>query len=91
MILSSAATGTVQVSWEEPDEEPANYRISWAKIGKSYLTWTNFTDNVFPTVPFHTITGLDAGAEYKVKVRASYDGTAGDWSGEVTVTVARTG
>ena len=31
------------------------------------------------------------GVEYKVRVRASYDGAAGDWSGEVTIAVAGTG
>ena len=91
VTLSSATPGTIQVSWDAPDEEPANYRVMWAKVGEPYLTWTDSTGNAFPIVPSHTITGLEEGVEYKLKVRASYDGTAGDWSGEATVTVARTG
>ena len=91
VTLSSTTPGTIQVSWDAPDEEPANYRVMWAKVGEPYLTWTDSTGNAFPIVPSHTITGLEEGVEYKLKVRASYDGTAGDWSGEATVTVARTG
>ena len=91
VTLSSTTSGTIQVSWDAPDEEPANYRVMWAKVGEPYLTWTDSTGNAFPTVSSHTITGLEDGEAYKLKVRASYDGTAGDWSSEVTVTVARTG
>ena len=88
IILTSAAPGTIEASWVAPGEAPANYRISWAKAGESYLTWTDSSGNAFPTDPAHTITGLEAGEPYKVKVRASYSGTSGDWSGDVTITIA---
>ena len=88
IILTSTTPGTIEASWVAPSEAPANYRISWAKVGDPYLTWTNSTGNAFPTDPAHTITGLEAGETYNVKVRASYSGTAGDWSGDVTITIA---
>ncbi len=88
ITLTSSVPGTIHASWEEPSEDPANYRISWAKVGDDFLAWIDQTGNAFPTEPRHTITGLEGGEEYKVMVRASYDGTAGDWSGEVTITVA---
>ena len=88
IILTSTAPGTMEASWVAPSEAPANYRISWAKVGDPYLTWTDSTGNAFPTDLAHTITGLDAGETYNVKVRASYSGTAGDWSGDVTITIA---
>ena len=88
ILLSSAAPGTIQAAWEASGETPANYRISWAKTGESYLTWTDLTGNAFPTDPSQTITGLEEGETYKVKVRASYAGTAGDWSGDITITIA---
>ena len=88
ITLTSAAPGTIEASWVAPGEAPANYRISWAKAGESYLTWTDSSGNAFPTDPAHTITGLEAGEPYKVKVRASYSGTSGDWSGDVTITIA---
>ena len=88
VTLNSTVPGIVTVSWDAPDQTPANYRMSWAKAGEPYLTWTNPAGNAFPIVPFHTITGLEEGGEYRVKVRASYSGTSGDWSDEVTATVA---
>ena len=88
IILTSTTPGTIEASWVAPSEAPANYRISWAKVGDPYLTWTDSTGNAFPTDPAHTITGLEAGETYNVKVRASYSGTAGDWSGDVTITIA---
>ena len=88
IILTSTAPGTMEASWVAPSEAPANYRISWAKVGDPYLTWTDSTGNAFPTDLAHTITGLEAGETYNVKVRASYSGTAGDWSGDVTITIA---
>ena len=88
VTLNSTVPGIVTVSWNAPDQTPANYRVSWAKAGEPYLTWTDPAGNAFPTVPFHTITGLEEGGEYRIKVRASYSGTSGDWSDEVTATVA---
>ena len=72
----------------EPAEDPASYRISWARVGEPFLTWTDQSGNAFPTEPAHTITNLEEGRPYRVMVRASYGGTAGDWSDEVTITVA---
>ena len=88
ITLVSSQPGKIQGSWEAPSEAPANYRISWAKEGEDFKTWTDRSGNAFPTEPSYTITGLEEGEEYKVKVRASYSGTAGDWSGEVIITVA---
>ena len=88
VTLNSTVPGIVTVSWDAPGQTPANYRVSWAKAGEPYLTWTDPAGNAFPTVPFHTITGLEEGGEYRIKVRASYSGTSGDWSDEVTATVA---
>ena len=88
IILTRTTPGTIEASWVAPSEAPANYRISWAKVGDPYLTWSDSTGNAFPTDPAHTITGLEEGEAYKVKVRASYSGTSGDWSGDVTITIA---
>ena len=91
ITLASAQPGTIQASWEAPSETPVDYRISWAKAGEPYLTWTDLSGNAFPTDPSRTIADLEEGETYKVKVRARYGGSAGDWSGEITITVARTG
>ena len=91
LTLSSTESGVIEAVWNAPGETPADYRISWAKTGESFRTWTDLTGNAFPTGTSHTISNLDEGDEYKVKVRARYGGSAGDWSDEVTVTVAGTG
>ncbi len=88
ITLTADTPGTIQAAWEEPTETPANYRIAWAKVGENFLTWTDPSGNAYPTEPSYTITGLEAGEEYKVKMRASYNGTAGGWSGQATITVA---
>ncbi len=88
ITLTADTPGTIQASWEAPTEAPANYRITWAKQDEGYKTWTDNTGNAYPTEPSYTITGLEDGEEYKVKIRASYSGTSGGWSGEATITVA---
>ena len=89
ITLTSDTPGAIEAIWVTPSETPAGYRISWAQVGDPYLTWTDSTGNAFPTDPSRTITGLEEGIEYKAKVRATYGGTSGDWSGEITITVAR--
>ena len=89
ITLTSDTPGAIEAIWVTPSETPAGYRISWAQVGDPYLTWTDSTGNAFPTDPSRTITGLEEGIEYKAKVRATYAGTSGDWSGEITITVAR--
>ena len=92
LALASVQPGTIRATWDAPGETPRDYRVSWAKAGEAFLTWTNLSGNAFPAAPSYTITGLEEGEEYKVKVRARYDGGGpGDWSGVFTVTVAGTG
>ena len=87
VTLASTVPGVVEASWGAPAEEPKDYRIAWAKVGEGFRTWTDLTVNAFPTTTSHTITDLEEGAEYKVMVRARYDGGSGDWSDQHTVTV----
>ena len=91
--LASFQPGIINATWVEPrgasDNPPANYRISWTKAGESFLPWTDPAGNAYPTEPSYDITGLEEGGQYKVKVRASYSGKAGPWSGDVVVDVAR--
>ena len=59
----------------------------WAKSSEDYKTWTDTTGNAFPTSASHTVSGLDRGHEYKVKVRARYSNGSGPWSTEVQHTI----
>ena len=91
ITLSSTESGTIQITWDAPGETPRDYRVSWAKAGENFLPKSDRAGNAFTTSPGHTVTGLDEGEEYKVKVRARYNGGGpGDWSDIVTITVART-
>ena len=76
------------VTWSAPNETPNDYRISWARVGEDFLTWTDNLGNAFPTSPSYTITGLDQGVRYKVKLRARYGGTSGPWTEPVEAVVA---
>ena len=83
--LESTEPGELVVTWEAPTEAPTDYRVIWARVGESFLTWTDLSGNAYPTSPTSTVTGLDEGVRYKVKVRARYsgigDGRPGSWSG----------
>ena len=89
--LTSTEPGVIHASWNAPTESPEDYRVAWAKTGENFLTWRNSDGNAFPTDAQHSITNLEEGEEYKVKVRARYDsGGPGPWSDVFTVTVAST-
>ena len=90
IILNSTLPGVIDVAWDAPSEAPADYRLSWAKADAQFLTWTDLSGNAFPTDTSYKITGLEEDEAYKVIVRARYDGTSGDWSGEITITAAWT-
>ena len=85
--LSSNQPGELNAAWDLPQEAPDDYRIRWAKVGESYLTWTDSSGNAFPTGPSYTITGLVGGARYKVQVRPRYEEGPRPWSDEAEITV----
>ena len=88
VTLAINQPGELQASWDVPSETPHDYRISWAKVGESFPSWRDDHGNAYPTSPSYTITGLDEGVRYKVKVRARYNGSAGDWTEPFEVVVA---
>ncbi len=85
----STRPGELDVSWNAPSATPKDYRLSWARVGESFKTWTDTSGNAFPTSPSYTITGLDEGVRYKVKVRSRYEeDSPGAWSGPIRADVA---
>ena len=85
------SAGELIVSWDAPSPAPRDYRVSWAPEGESFKATSQTEWNAYPTTNQHTIAGLEAGASYKVKVRARYgsDGRS-DWSSIVYGTAAST-
>ena len=81
VTLQSNQAGVLEVSWDAPLAAPKDYRISWSLIGEKFPTWTDLSGNAFPTSPSYTISGLDEGVRYKVRLRARYEsGGPGDWT-----------
>ena len=62
-----------------------NYRVAWTPQGESFKSADRTNWNVYTTGTEHTVTGLDAGATYQVKVRTRYEGNQGSrWTDVVT-------
>ena len=80
--------GVLEVSWDAPSATPSDYRISWARADEDFLIWTDTSGNAFPTQTSYTITGLDEGVLYKIKLRARYNGSAGPWTEQAEVEIA---
>ena len=90
VTLTSPNPGELAITWEAPNRAPGDYRVTWKKSdGK----WPSYKDdntveggNAFPTGTSHTVSDLEEGTEYSVRVRARYhDGggnitESGPWS-----------
>ena len=90
VVASSDAPGVLTVTWDEASPAPSGYRVSWAQVGDPYRSWSDLSGNAYPSAESHTVGGLVAGAEYKVRVRARYFGNShwsGSWTEEVTVRI----
>ena len=95
--LASDTAGTIVVSWEIPSPAPSDYRVDWAKSSEAYTSWRVDAGHLYPagTATTVTIEGLEAGVEYKVRMRARYnagdyaeDPWSGPFTGDVLITVA---
>ena len=62
-----------------------NYRVAWTPQGESFKSADQTDWNTHTTGTQHIVTGLDAGASYKVKIRTRYEGNQGSrWTDVVT-------
>ena len=99
--LASPEAGNIQVTWTAPslpsDQTPSAYHVNWARDQEPYPDSTEATGYAEVTGVAHTLTGLEDGETYRVRVRARY-GTSSDngWNGPwteleiVSATPART-
>ena len=86
---ASDQAGVIALSWDAPSETPRDYRVNWGPVGQGFPSFRGDVGNAYPTSNSYTISGVDEGARFKVRVRARYDsGGPGDWSGVVEVDVA---
>ena len=92
LTVLSTAPHTLSITWNAADPEPSDYRVMWAKEGADPPTWRDKRRNAYPTTTSHTVTGLAAGKEYRLWVRARYnkgDYASSPWSGPFAKTTAR--
>ena len=81
LTLSSDSPSELTVSWDTPSPGPTDYRIDWAKSGENYQSYKVDEGHLYPegTATSATITDLEAGVEYQVRLRARYhDGEHAD-------------
>jgi hypothetical protein len=94
LSLSSDAAGELSVTWEAVSPAPTDYRLVWAKVGERFVSYKSAdaaTGNAYPVGESWTLSDLEAGAEYKVRVRARFDRAIfrnGPWSDLATLVIA---
>ena len=72
-VATGDSPGELSAAWDEPAyQTPAEYRVAWTPDGKKFKKRANTDWNAFPTGTSHTITGLEPGQTYRVKVRARF-------------------
>ena len=47
--IESTQPGELVLSWNVPASTPRDYRVSWARVGENFKTWTDESGNAFPT------------------------------------------
>ena len=78
LALSSTAVGQLVITWDQPSDEPTDYRVVWAPANEDYLSYaadnTTRRGNSYPDdgTTTLTLTGLPDGVNYKVMMRARY-------------------
>ena len=55
-----------------PQHQPYGLTSHLARADQTWPNWRENRRNAYPAAPSHSITGLEPGVEYKVKVRARY-------------------
>ena len=87
-VSPGAEPGALAITWDANAQDSktlSDYRVAWAPEGESFKPNSETVWNAFPTSNEQTVTGLSAGATYRVKVRARYDDSKkSKWSHVVT-------
>ena len=88
MVTAGVAAGEIDVAWDAHPEGSDEYRVAWAPVGESFRSASNSDWNAFPTANEVTLSGLEPGDAYKVKVRARFGRRRSGWSSVATADAA---
>ena len=96
LMLASDTAGQLVITWNQPSDEPNDYRVVWAPADEDYLSYsadnTTRRGNSYPAggTTTLTLTGLPGGTTYKVMMRARYHDaendvySSGPWTSDTT-------
>ena len=93
-VTAGDEAGKLDINWDTSSQDTktlSDYRVTWKPDGEVFKHWGDPDWNAFPSTNELTLTGLNAGATYQVKVRARYDDNKrSKWSAVVTAQSAVT-
>ena len=75
-VSAGDQAGELNIAWDahpQTSKTLSDYRVTWTPDGESFKTNDQTEWYAYPTTNQVSVTGLDAGATYKVRVRARYD------------------
>ena len=82
LTLTSLNPGELAITWDAPSRAPTDYRVTWKKSDGKWPSYKNDNTveggNAFPTGTSHTVSDLEEGIEYSVRVRARYHNSEGN-------------
>ena len=84
VVAAGDAAGELDLTWDphpQTSKTLLDYRVTWTPDGEDFRPNSETDWYAYPTTNQVTVTGLDAGQTYKVKVRARYeDNKKSRWS-----------
>ncbi len=87
-VTAGDNAGELNLTWDphtQTSKTLSDYRVTWTPDGEAFKTNDQTEWYAYPTTNEVTVTGLEAGATYKVRVRARYDdGRKSNWSDVVS-------
>ena len=75
-VTAGNAAGDLDITWDshpETSKTLSDYRVTWTPDGEDFKTKVHTDWYAYPATNEVSVTGLDAGETYKVRVRARYD------------------
>ena len=88
VVATGDAAGKLDLTWDahpQTSKTLQDYRVTWAPDGEAFRPNSETEWYAYPTTNQVTVTDLDAGETYKVRVRARYDDNKkSHWSNVVT-------